>query len=148
MEGDSTNKENQGLSRALPLSARDVIKIEKPKIYSTIGKTIESGKPSAPMYSFGRAERKDTEKVFCSKALVKTQFICKESPGPAYNPSFAPMVKSLPKYSFGTQKRAKSAAPTYEYFNHEDTDFDPNYAKLKVKKTTPVIKFKSNPRVS
>ena len=71
MKKETVDKENLPQYKEVVYTTRDVIKAENPKLYSTIGKTIESIKPSAPLYSFGKAERKDYEKVFCSKGLVK-----------------------------------------------------------------------------
>jgi len=148
MENEIADKENQAIVQQVNYTRQDMIKAEHPKLYSTIGKTVESIKPSAPIYSFGKAERKDMEKVFCSKALVKTQFICKASPGPVYNPKIDPIVKAGPKFSFTGIEREQTIKEPYDYYQHEDLDFDPIGAHIKAKRSLPVIKFKSGSRVS
>jgi hypothetical protein len=148
MENEIADKENQAVVQQVNYTRQDLIKAEHPKLYSTIGKTVESIKPSAPIYSFGKAERKDMEKVFCSKGLVKTQFMCKASPGPIYNPTIDPIVKTGPKFSFAGIERDQNVKEPYDYYLHEDPDFDPIGAQIKAKRSLPVIKFKTGSRVS
>jgi len=147
MENEVADKENQPIMKEVSYTKKDLISIENPKLYSSLGKTNESIKPSAPIYSFGRAERKDFEKVFCSKALVKTQFMCKASPGPVYNPSVSAVVKTGPLYTFGGQERARSVKEPYQYYKNDDKDFDAANADIKFKKSLPPIKFKTSSRV-
>ena len=147
MESETVDKENQPVIKEVNYTKKDLIKAENPKLYSTIGKTVESIKPTAPIYSFGKAERKDLEKVFCSKALVKTQFMCKASPGPVYHPTYDQTVKTGPQFSFGIQERAKSVKEPYEHYKHDDVNFDIVTSELKVKKSLPPVKFKTGPRV-
>ncbi len=148
MENEGADKENQVVVQQVNYTRQDMIKAEHPKLYSIIGKTVESIKPSAPIYSFGKAERKDMEKVFCSKGLVKTQFMCKASPGPIYNPTINPIVKTGPKYSFAGIERDQNSKEPYDYYLLQDAEFDPIGAHIKVKKSLPMIKFKTGSRVS
>ena len=56
---------------------RDVIDFEKSDAYSSLGKMVPSQKPTAAKYGFGTSTRKAQEKVYQSKALVKSQFLGK-----------------------------------------------------------------------
>lgn len=53
-----------------------------------------------PRTKFGTASRNQMEKVFCTKALCKTQFTGKQSPGPIYYPSTKAIQKKKPTCAF------------------------------------------------
>jgi hypothetical protein len=148
MENEGLEKENKLPKNEINYTKNDLIQTENPRIYSMIGKTIESNKPTAPIYSFGKAERKDLEKVFCTKALSKTQFLCKAGPGPVYSPTIDLVKKADPSWSFGDQPRVPSAKEPYEHYKIMDICSDPITAEIKTKKTLPVVKFKSGQRVN
>lgn len=62
----------------------DLLQFESKEKYSSIGRMIDSTKPSAAKYGFGTADRQKQAKVFQSKELSKTAFIGKTSQIHAY----------------------------------------------------------------
>lgn len=56
---------------------RDLVQFENQNTYSSIGKMIQSTKPTSAKYSFGSATREKQERIFQNKEMSKTQFLGK-----------------------------------------------------------------------
>jgi len=70
-EGQQKQKKQQ------PQINLEDISIETQNYYSSLGKMVQSNKPTAAKYGFGSSTRKAQQKVYQSKQLVKSQFIGK-----------------------------------------------------------------------
>jgi len=109
----------------------DLHKFQNDNMYSSIGKIVNSEKPSAPSYGFGTSDRKKQAKVFQSKDLCKTQFMGTTSPGPNYavRGTDKYYYNEDPKFSFGKQVRnTLNTGPKHAYYTRQDVDFDPIHA--------------------
>ena len=129
------------------LTKDDIPLVENNKIYSMFGKVLESQKLTSPIYSFGRANRREQDKIFQSKALIKTQFLCKASPGPIYKYDcnvIKPRSKSI---GFSNLARNNDTKKPYIYYDLNDINFDPDSSKIKVLPNIKTVAFKSSSRV-
>lgn len=80
MDGEDKKKKAPPAPKTYTL--KDIVKMDDFDAYSSIGKMVISQKPTAEKYGFGTSTRKQRDKAYQSKALVKSQFIGKTSPGP------------------------------------------------------------------
>ena len=126
----------------------DMIIAENHKTYSMFGQILESNKLSAPCYTFSRADRKEGEKIFTSKSLIKTQFLCKGSPGPIYKFDSNILKANTPSVSISLEPRGKSLQKPYIYYGYNDSNFDPDSAKIKTLSATKATGFKTTSRVN
>lgn len=68
-------------------SYHDIVNLESKNLYSSVGKMIDSTKPTAYRTTFGKSERKDSKKVLEPFKMAEIENIGKESKGPgAYLP--------------------------------------------------------------
>ena len=126
----------------------DVIEnVENPRLYSTFGKMMESQKPSHPIYSFGRAERKAYDKVYSNKQLIKTQFLCKSGPGPVYLPKTDILKVKNIQNRFPEAERFKKFDERYDYYDSYDSSFEPEQAKISILKNYGTTSFKTSKKV-
>ena len=95
----------------------DLLLMENPQVYSSIGKTLLSTRPSAPQYGFGTSTRAQHLKVFQNKQLVKTQFVGKTGPGPVYNVHDKVQYPKAPSWGFGTGRRTSPNPSTTQHLN-------------------------------
>lgn len=125
----------------------DLIIYENMQRFSAFGNMYSSEKKTQPKISFGKGTRTKNEKVYQSKQLSKTQFLGKQAPGPKYSPNYKPLIKQLPKWSFGTSKRTDlNNKGKYDYYQLEDIRLDPLKSKKSTFKKSKDFKFRSSKR--
>ena len=126
----------------------DLLTYENMQRFSAFGQMYSSSKKTQPKISFGKATRSKNEKIYQSKALSKTQFLGKQGPGPKYQPDYKPLLKKLPKWSFGTSKRnnIKKNKGKYDFYELEDIRLDISTSKASTYKKSKDFKFTSSKR--
>ena len=68
-------------------SYQDIVNLESKNLYSSVGKMINSQKPTAYRATFGKAERKDSKKVLEPAKMAEIDNIGSATKGPgAYLP--------------------------------------------------------------
>jgi len=129
-------------------TVKDTHIVENPHAYSTLGKVPVSVIPSQPIWSFGKATRKDSEKVGSTQAISKVQFMGKASPGPIYDPKSAITESKSPAWRFPDLERLGPTAPLYDHYEIIDQASDPSKAKSLTDGSCPTTMFGSGGRVS
>lgn len=139
-----TGKEN----KSAQFTVKDVVILENPQIYSSLGRMINSNKRTEPAYGFGTSNRQKTEKVFATKQLSKAQFLGKTGPGPVYTPAFEKCKPAAPQYSFGNDARnTLDIKAKYDHYGIVDKYSDVNTADMKRRVESTGTKFRSTRRV-
>lgn len=149
MESPQQSRLSARLSKQpAPLTAKDTHLTEHPQTYSTIGKVAVSVIPSQPIYSFGKATRRDFEKVSGTPSLAKAQFMGSSSPGPVYNPTAVLSDAAVPSWSFPKEDRLPPIQPPYDHYEIVDKASDPSLAARATKSRVRVAEMGIAGRVS
>lgn len=95
-------------------SYQDIVNLESKNLYSSVGKMINSQKPTAYRATFGKAERKDAKKVIEPAKMAELDNFGRATKGPgAYLP---------PRYEVDDGKTIEMADPT-EKFQYKTVHF-------------------------
>lgn len=129
-------------------TANELYRIENPQCYSSIGKMVQSINPTYPMWRFAKASRNDTKKMYISKQLIKNQLIEKDPNTPMYHPKIDVRFQQKPQWSFGKDERMRPLKGKYLHDDLADKTTQPIEAFKKTIRQTPLVRFKSAPKVS
>lgn len=146
-------------------SYQDITKLEAKNLYSSMGKMIESRKPTSNRATFGKAERKETKKVLEPFRMAEIDNIGKESKGPgAYlpprhvlangelietkDPTEKMKYPETASYKFGKSEKKGLERERYNYMNYKNDELEVDKADLKRRNSTPAILIGTKERVS
>lgn len=129
------------------LTKKDIFVVENPQNYSSIGKMVQSGNTSSPLWPFSKSNRADIQKMYISKPLLRNQLIASDPNSKLYYPEIKFRFQQKPQWSFAKDPKESRISPPFAHYQLIDKSSNVLQSFNTTKPRTAMSRFKSAPKV-